>query len=315
MKKILAIKKQFLILMLALLTIQQTQTSDSNMNRFYTISATAIVAALAYAAHLHINEPTSPTIPDATTSSIQSIIFDIDGVLSTTNKLQSFYEVGIPVTLWEITDQMQLPSEKILFDSLAGVPAISTYKSYNKGLLMPQIMIDWQTGAQSLSTIRTSIYNYLATAHQPESVKNWALQTAMMMTDPARLVNTRQAIQANVTLLHELKDKGYKLYILSNWDATSFPLFKAAFPEIFMHHGKETFDDIIISGDIGIVKPESSIFEKCLKKFHLTAQNSLFIDDEPANIAAANQLNIQTILCDPNNSQTLRDHIIEHLTR
>lgn len=309
-------KKYYLcIILMSLVPMQQEHASDFKTEAAHVIGATTIVGAIAYATYLHINQPTPAIIPDATTASIQSIIFDLDGVLCTTNKLLAFLEIGIPVTLWEIVNQMEFPSEKILFDSLADVPAKSTYHAYNKGLLIPQIMIDWQINAQSLSAIRTSIYNYLATAHQPESLKNWVLQSAMMMTDPVRFIGTRQTIPTNIKLLHELKEKGYKLYVLSNWDAASFPLFKTTFPEIFMHNGEETFNKIMISGNVGIVKPEASIFKKCLKKFHLTAQNILFIDDEPANVDAAKQLNIHTILCNPKDPQALRNHVIEYLTR
>jgi FMN phosphatase YigB (HAD superfamily) len=313
MKHSNTIKKYFLMILVALLPMQQLTTSGSKLTTTHIISSTAIVGAIAYATYLHLNQPATTTIPHASTSHIKSIVFDLDGVLSATNKLRAFREIGIPVTLWEIADQMQLPSEKILFDALAGVPAVSTYTSYNKGLRMPQIMIDWQTGAQELPIIRKSITDYLAIASQPESLKNWVVQSAMMMTDPTKFIATRQTIPTNIKLLHELKDKDYKLYILSNWDPTSFPLFKETFPEIFMHKGQDTFDGIMISGNVGIVKPEASIFKKCLHTFHLTAKNTLFIDDEPANIVAAQQSNIKTILCNPHNTQALRDHVIEQL--
>ncbi len=116
-------------------------------------------------------------------------------------------------------------------------------------------------------------------------------------------------------MLHDLKDKGYTLYILSNWDPTSFALFTKAFPEIFIHHGKQIFDGIMISGHAGIVKPETAIFKKCLQKFNLQAHDTLFIDDEPANIQAADKLGIHTIIADPNNAQALRNNLIELLAR
>ncbi len=313
MKNNSTIKKQCLLLLIALLPMQQTTPSDYTIQRMYTIGATAIVGTLAYATHLHLSQPATPIIPDATNSTIKSIIFDMDGVLSTTNKLRAFYEVGIPTTLWEIIDQMEFPSEKLLFDALANVPAVSTAHSYTKGLQMPQIMIDWQTGAQSLPAIKKAITDSLTATDKPESIKNWVLQTAMMMTNPKKFVATRQTIPANVELLHQLKEKGYKLYILSNWDPNSFPLFKATFPDIFMHNKQETFDGIMISGNVGLVKPNDAIFEKCLSNFNLTAQTALFIDDEPANVTSAEKLGIRTILSNPHNPKALHDQVIQKL--
>ena len=255
------------------------------------------------------------SLPDARTTKIKAIVFDLDGVLCTTNKMQAFYDIGLQVTLNFIYDQHKLPSEKVLFDTLAGVPAKSIYKSYNKALLMPQIMIDWQTQAQSLSAIQQAIINYLKTAPFPESQKNWVMQSALMMTTPERFISTRQIIAANVALLHELKNAGYKLYVLSNWDKNSFQLFQATFPEIFSNNNLPIFDGIIISGEIGIVKPELKIFNFCLDLFDLEPSSTIFIDDEPANIASAQNLGIGTILADPADAPTVRKNLISILTK
>ena len=309
-----SIKKYSIILLTALLSTAQLTTSNFfTNNNIQLISSAAIIGALGYGAYVQLNQPTPMTIPDAQHAKIQAIIFDIDGVLSTTNKLRAFQEIGFGTTLWEIIDQQTLPCEKMLFDALAGVSAVSTAKSYTKGLQLPQIMIDWQTGAQSAPIIQKSISDYLATSNLPESLKKWVLQSTIMMMNPQLFIATRQTIPANIILLHELKDKGYKLYILSNWDPASFPLFQATFPEIFMHNNSPTFDGIMISGNVGLVKPQAEIFTKCLNHFGLVAEKTLFIDDEPANIASATKLNIHTILANPHNTQAVRDRVIEQL--
>ncbi len=316
MQKKGSIKKYSIIFLTALLSTAQLKTNNFLAdNTFQLISSAAIIGALGYATYLQMNQPRPLTIPDAQHAKIEAIIFDIDGVLSSTNKLRAFQEIGFGTTLWEIIDQQTLPSEKMLFDALVDVPAISTAISYTKGLQIPQIMVDWQTGIQSSPSIQNSITQYLATSKLPASLKKWVLQSTIMMMNPQLFIATRQTIPANITLLHELKDKGYKLYILSNWDPTSFPLFQATFPEIFMHNNTPTFDGMTISGNIGLLKPQAEIFTKCLKDFGLNAQQALFIDDEPANIASATKLNIHTILADPYNTQAIRDELIEQLTR
>lgn len=310
MKNKSVVQNYLVVCIVTFLGVQQLHASDFKITNTHIFGTTAILSAFAYAAYLHANKITPEPIPNATTTNKKAIIFDLDGVLATTNKLQAFHEIGIPTTLLYMQDQMQLPSEKILFDTLANVPAVSTYASYNKDLRMPQIMIDWQIGAQDLPTIRQSIIDYLTTATLPKSRKNWALQTAMMMMNPQQFVATRQTIPANVALVHELKDKGYNVYILSNWDATSFPLFQAKFPELFIHKGKPTFDGIMISGDVGIVKPEIGIFKECLKKFKLKAENAIFIDDEPANVQGAQKTGLTTVLCDPTDTQAVHDDLV-----
>jgi len=320
MKNTWLTKNKYLFFILLSLSIQQLQSRHLQGDHFTennnksNLTDAAILAAIAYGAYHYYNKPILSPIPLASSTNIKSIIFDIDGVLSKTNKLRAFHEIGIPVTLSYMKNQMELPSEKILFDTLANVPANSTYKSYNKGLEMPQTMIDWQVGSQDLSLIRQSIMNHLKTVNLPTSQTNWALQSSLMMTDPERFISTRQIISENVKLLQELKDKGYKLYILSNWDPSSFPLFQRSFPEIFVTNDhKEMFDGIMISGNVKIVKPETAIFERCLEEFNLKAQDTIFIDDEPANVIAAQKIGITTILSDPHNTQALRTYLIAQL--
>jgi len=255
------------------------------------------------------------SLPDATSTSIKAVVFDLDGVLCQTNKMQAFYDIGLPVTLNFIYDQQKLPSEKVLFDTLAGVPAKSTYKSYNKGLLMPQILIDWQTGVQSLVEIQEAIKAYLQTAPFPESQKNWVMESVMMMTTPTRFIGTRQIISANVRLLHELKKAGYKIYILSNWDTQSFPLFQKTFPEIFTYNNLPMFNGIMISGNVGTLKPESRIFKLALEHFNLKPASTIFIDDESANITAAKNYGICTILANPADPASVRTDLMNLLQK
>ena len=313
MKMTASIKKYIITFIFVVTPVQQLHSSDFKLDTTQTIATTAVISALAYAAYQQLNQPAQKFIPTADSSNITSIIFDLDGVLCATNKLRAFQEIGIPVTLSYMTNQIQLPSEKILFDALSGVPAISTYKSYNKNLQMPQIMIDWQTGAQDLPIIRKSITDHLKNLDLPKTQKSWALESALMMTDPERFIATRQTIPANIALLYELKEKGYKLYILSNWDSTSFPLFQEKFPEIFLYESKEMFDGIMISGLAGIPKPEIAFFKKCLKDFNIKAESTIFIDDEPANITAAQKVGIKTILSNPSDTKILRKNLIELL--
>lgn len=283
----------------------------------YDASHTALPVALVLAAiaggYVYANQSKPQTIPNANQSNIKAIIFDMDGVLSTTNKLRAFQQTGITDTFSYMLGQMTIPCEKILFDTLAGVPAQSKYTSYNKGLQMPQIMIDWQTGAQNIEKIRKDIIEHVTSLAIPESQKKWVIQTALMMTDPEKFVSTRQMIAGNINLLHELKEKSYKLYVLSNWDPQSFKLFQQQFPGIFMYQGQPMFDGIMISGEINIPKPHLDVFKKCLKKFKLQPECTVFIDDEPANIAAATQHKIKTVLSNPHDTAKTRKDLIDIL--
>jgi 2-haloacid dehalogenase len=97
------------------------------------------------------------------------------------------------------------------------------------------------------------------------------------------------AIQPVVDILGRLKDAGYPLYVLSNWPAEKFNTVRPLYPFF------EWFDGMVISGEVGVVKPDQAIFELLLARVDRPADQCLFIDDYAANIAAARMLDFQTI--------------------
>jgi 2-haloacid dehalogenase len=95
-------------------------------------------------------------------------------------------------------------------------------------------------------------------------------------------------IPQNVTVLRKLKEK-YKLYGLTNWSAETFPI-------VFNRYSFFTlFDGIVISGEEKLIKPDKKIFERMLERYHLEAENALFIDDNMNNIQAAKDMGFATI--------------------
>lgn len=81
-------------------------------------------------------------------------------------------------------------------------------------------------------------------------------------------------------LLTELKQKGYKLYGLSNWCDQVYTTFK-------QYHIFDLLDGYVVSSDIKIIKPEPEIYDHLLRKFGLKAEECLFADDRKVNIDAA----------------------------
>lgn len=92
-----------------------------------------------------------------------------------------------------------------------------------------------------------------------------------------------------VEIIRQLKKNGYSLYGLSNWSAETFPLAREKYD--FFH----LFDDIVISGEVGLIKPEPEIFELMLKKIGRPANQCLFIDDALANIEQARRMGFAVI--------------------
>lgn len=98
------------------------------------------------------------------------------------------------------------------------------------------------------------------------------------------------AIQGTVGILRLLHRAGHPLYGLSNWSAEKFPTVRGRY-DFF-----ELFSDIVISGEVRLVKPDPRIFALFLRRTGLAASECIYIDDSAANIGAARELGFTTIL-------------------
>jgi 2-haloacid dehalogenase len=98
------------------------------------------------------------------------------------------------------------------------------------------------------------------------------------------------ALSGTVELMKRLKEAGYLVYGLSNWSAETFPLVREKFDFFSL------LDDIIISGEVGTIKPEPEIFQVALRRIGRHAQECLFIDDASANIDQAQKMGFVTVL-------------------
>jgi FMN phosphatase YigB (HAD superfamily) len=91
-------------------------------------------------------------------------------------------------------------------------------------------------------------------------------------------------------LIPSLKDR-YRLLLGSNTNELHTRRFKKQFAETLAH-----FDDLILSFEIGVCKPDAKFFEHCQSLCQAEPAECLFIDDMPANIAAAQSFGWNGIL-------------------
>ena len=92
-----------------------------------------------------------------------------------------------------------------------------------------------------------------------------------------------------VAVLAELRAAGIPCLALSNMEAETFPLERARFA--FM----DWFDGYVISGIEKVAKPDRRIFQILLSRYRLVPAATVFIDDTPANVAAAGDLGIRAL--------------------
>lgn len=96
-------------------------------------------------------------------------------------------------------------------------------------------------------------------------------------------------IEGSIRVLYALKRKGYRLFGLTNWAAETFPYVYYTYE--FFH----VFEDIVVSGREGLIKPEPEIFHLCLERNQILAADSIFIDDNADNVRVSRELGMQAI--------------------
>ncbi|MEU7897027.1 HAD family phosphatase [Nonomuraea sp. NPDC049152] len=94
-----------------------------------------------------------------------------------------------------------------------------------------------------------------------------------------------QRVDAMYDMLLHVRGSGIKTCLLSNSWANEYP----------RDGWDDVFDAIVISGEIGMRKPEPRIFQHALDLIGLSGPECVFIDDIEVNIAAARELGIGVI--------------------
>jgi len=97
------------------------------------------------------------------------------------------------------------------------------------------------------------------------------------------------SIDGTVAVLRDVNASGCPLFGLTNWSAEKFPVARDRFAFL------DWFDGIVVSGEVGLKKPDPSIFEHLCQRFDLTPAETIFIDDSQINVDVATSLGFQAL--------------------
>jgi HAD superfamily hydrolase (TIGR01509 family) len=227
-----------------------------------------------------------------------SVIFDLNGVLFTTNTSIAFWHLG-PTRLayyYVLYGRKPYHLKTRLYETLNILaPDDQTSIHDDDGIPMPLLMRRWLMGTVEGKIILNDIAHYMA--KRPEAFSNsierdLINRLAQIIFDPSIFVATRAVIWEGIRFVQQCKKDGHQVYVLSNWDPLSFGLLYDQYKNIF-----DQFDGIVISGTKQDMKPSPAIFKKLLFLYDLGPDTCIFIDDQQENLDAAVSLGIKTILC------------------
>ena len=192
------------------------------------------------------------------TSHIKNIIFDLGDVI---------LNIDIPRTVRA-------------FAELSG----HSDQHLQKAFVENELFRKFETGSLSEDGFRNLIREILEMPELNDSDIDYAWNALLLDIPPAR-----------IALLKKLSDR-YRLYLLSN--TSSIHIAKV---NQILHTTsgigdlKYLFDKIYVSYEMGIMKPDPQIYLNLIADAGIVADQTLFLDDNEANVEAAGKLGIHTI--------------------
>ena len=158
-------------------------------------------------------------------------------------------------------------------------PELLEFFSFLRAPRMPLFWEEYDRGTSTLEEVTATISGMTG---RPVETCAAVLRLAVDLQEP---------VKPTERLVGDLKAAGYRLYVLSNM-SREFIDFLRRFPVYGL------FDGEVVSCEEGVVKPEPEIYRRLLGRYGLDLAQTLFIDDRPANIAAAAALGIHGFVFD-----------------
>jgi len=229
----------------------------------------------------------------------QYIIFDLVGVLLTVDTFQLLRNIGLLDSLWYMVTHFKNPinSSFRLLDQMAHSQeneyVAITYKNY----LLPECISQWHMGQRTSKQVGNEISAYIKQLDREHYFKSKLEKKLIekiihVIHDTQQIADNTKPIWPSITLLKRLKrEHKYKLFLLSNIDKETSALLQKKYGEIFSY-----FDKIVFSCEANLLKPSHKIYQFALEKFKIDPQKSVYIDDQPENIIAADKLGIRGVL-------------------
>jgi 2-haloacid dehalogenase len=97
------------------------------------------------------------------------------------------------------------------------------------------------------------------------------------------------AIEGTVEILEELRSAGLRTYAITNFSREKFEAALERFAFL------RRFDGVVVSADIGVLKPDIAIYRHLLREHKLSPEDCVFIDDSLRNIDAARMIGMTAI--------------------
>ena len=125
---------------------------------------------------------------------------------------------------------------------------------------------------------------------EEEFYKRLSLHSGQSLESVKAVFGNINLVDKELVKFIETLHANYKIGLLTN--STSEYLQ----PILELHNLNRLFDEIVVSAEIGLLKPDAEIFDHILKKLKVKPENAVFIDDNPKNTEAAVAMGLSAVV-------------------
>jgi len=98
------------------------------------------------------------------------------------------------------------------------------------------------------------------------------------------------ALHDTVAVLDALRRRGVRVFALTNWSHDTFIVARQRYAFL------QWFEDIVVSGTEGVIKPDPAIFRLLLERGGIDPARAVYIDDTQRHVDAAKSLGMRALL-------------------
>jgi len=167
---------------------------------------------------------------------------------------------------------------------------------YDPNIPFSRIIPDAEERAWFFANVCTHDWNL-----EQDRGRTWTDAEALLIADyPEREAQIRafrihwhemvsHAYEGTVEIFKGLIDEGRDVTMLTNFAADTFKQAQQIFPFLTLPRG------VTVSGEIGLIKPDITIYQRHAADFGLDPAHTIFIDDAPANVEGAKAAGWQAV--------------------
>jgi putative hydrolase of the HAD superfamily len=228
-------------------------------------------------------------IQKETQPKVTNIVIDLTNVLFLINVKGILKSIGIWNLCWYVLTKWKNPEtvsfkflEALHYASPPQYPLIS-YKNYKLPDCITANLLGYITTQEVWATIKQAIHTFASQNYFQDAQEKQII--AGLMENMFNLDRIKENMRPNeqlIRLLQNIKNKPYKLFLLTNVGHDTYDALKQTYPEVFT-----LFDGRIISAEVKQLKPYPPIYHTLINTYQLSPEESVFIDDQQDNIDAA----------------------------